>query len=61
MRLSDIFTGSDAKSVMPLIKNTTVVSVHEVATTAEVAKKIEEIKKTVSKPTSGTYLVIVFK
>ena len=61
MHLSNMFNGSDAKSVMPLIKDTTVVSVHEVATTAEVAKKIEEIKKTVSKPTSGTYLVIVFK
>jgi hypothetical protein len=46
---------------MPLIKNTTVVSVHEVATTADATKKIEEIKKTVSKPTSGSYLIIVFK
>jgi hypothetical protein len=56
-----MFNGSDPKAIMPLIKNTTVISVHEVTTTAEVAKKLEEIKKTVSKPTSGSYLIIVFK
>ena len=61
MRLSDIFVGSDGKSITQLIKNTTVMGVYEISTTAEVAKKLEEIKKTVSKPTSGTYLVIVFK
>jgi hypothetical protein len=61
MRLADIFNGTDPRSIMPLIKNTTVISVHEVVTTAEVTKKLDEIKKTVSKPTSGSYLVIVFK
>ena len=61
MHLSNMFNGADAKSVMPLIKNTTVVSVHEIATTAETNKKLDEIKKSVSKPTSGSYLVIVFK
>ena len=61
MRLADIFNGTDPRSIMPLIKNTTVISVHEVATNAEVSKKLDEIKKTVSKPTSGSYLVIVFK
>jgi dihydropteroate synthase len=61
MRLADIFNGTDPKSIMPLIKNTTVISVHEVATTAEATKKLDEIKKTVSKPTSGSYLIIVFK
>ena len=61
MRLSEMFNGSDPKSIMPLIKNTTIISVHEVATTAEATKKLDEIKKTVSKPTSGSYLIIVFK
>ncbi len=61
MRLSDIFLGADGKSINQLIKNTTVMGVHEISTTAEVSKKLEEIKKTVSKPTSGSYLVIVFK
>jgi hypothetical protein len=35
--------------------------VYEISTTAEVSKRLEEIKRTVSKPTSGSYLVIVFK
>jgi hypothetical protein len=61
MRLSDIFTGADGKSINQLIQNTTVMGVYEIITTAEVSKKLEEIKKTVSKPTSGSYLVIVFK
>ena len=61
MHLSNMFNGSDPKAIMPLIKNTTVISVHEVATTADATKKLEEIKKTVSKPTSGSYLIIVFK
>jgi hypothetical protein len=61
MRVSDIFVGAQGKSILPLIKNSTVVGVYEISTTAEVSKKLEEIKKTVSKPTSGSYLVIVFK
>ena len=61
MRLSDIFTGADGKSITQLIKNTTVMGVYEISTTIEVPKKLEEIKKTVSKPASGGYLVIVFK
>ena len=61
MRLSDIFLGADGKSINQLIKNTTVMGVYEISTTAEVSKKLDEIKRTVSKPTSGSYLVIVFK
>ncbi len=61
MRLSDIFAGADGKSINLLIKNTTVMGVYEISTTAEVSKKLDEIKKTVSKPTSGSYLIIVFK
>ena len=61
MRLSDIFTGADGKSITQLIKNTTVMGVYEINTTAEISKKLDEVKKTVSKPTSGSYLIIVFK
>ena len=61
MRLSDVFTGADGKSITQLIKNTTVMGVYEISTTIEVSRKLDEIKKTVSKPTSGGYLVIVFK
>lgn len=61
MRLSDIFVGADGKSITQLIKNTTVMGVYEIHTTAEISKKLDEVKKTVSKPTSGSYLVIVFK
>ena len=43
MRLSDIFTGSDGKSITQLIKNTTVMGVYEISTTAEVSKKLDEI------------------
>lgn len=61
MRISDIFLGADGKSINQLIKNTNVMGVYEISTTAEVSKKLEEIKRTVSKPNSGSYLVIVFK
>ena len=33
MRLSDIFTGADGKSINQLIKNTTVMGVYEISTT----------------------------
>ena len=61
MRLSDVFTGADGKSINQLIKNTTVMGVYEISTTAEVPKKIEEIKKLVSKHPSINQLIIVFK
>ena len=61
MRLSDIFTGADGRSITQLIKNTTVMGVYEISTAAEVSKKLDEIKKTVSKSTSGSYLIIIFK
>ena len=61
MRLSDIFIGADGKSIMPIVKNTTVVNVVEIGSNAEIPKKIDEIKKTVSKPSSSSYLIVVFK
>jgi hypothetical protein len=59
--LSNNFTGADGKSINQLIKDTTVMGVYEISTTAEVSKKLDDIKKTVSKPTSGSYLIIVFR
>jgi len=61
MRLSDVFLGADGRSIVPLIKNTTVVNVVEIGSNAEISKKLDEIKKTVSKPSSSSYLIIVFK
>jgi hypothetical protein len=61
MRVSDIFVGAQGKSILPLIKNTTVVGVYEISSSAEIPKKIEEIKKLVSKHPSTNQLVIVFK
>jgi len=61
MRLSDVFLGADGRSIVPLIKNTTVVNVVDIGSNAEISKKLDEIKKTVSKPSSSSYLIIVFK
>ena len=61
MRVSDIFVGAQGKSINLLIKNTTVVGVYEISSSSEIPKKIEEIKKLVSKHPSTNQLIIVFK
>ena len=44
-----------------LIKQTTVIGVYEISSSAEIPKKIEEIKKLVSKHPSTNQFIIVFK
>lgn len=61
MRLSDVFSGANGKSIMPLVKNSTVVNVVEIGSNAEIPKKIHEIKKTVSKLSSSSSLIVVFE
>lgn len=61
MKLSSIYIGKDGRTIAHLIKDATVVGLVEVESASEAQKKLEEIKKAVSKPTSSSYLIIAFK
>lgn len=61
MKLSSIYIGKDGRTIAHLIKDATVVGLVEVDGASEAPKKLEEIKKVISKATSSSYLVIAFK
>ncbi len=61
MKLANIYIGKEGRTIAHLIKDATVVGLVEVDGAAEAAKKLEEIKKIVSKVTSSSYLVVAFK
>ena len=61
MKLGNIYIGKDGRNIAPLVKDATVVGLVEVDSAADASKKLEEIKKAVTKPTTSSYLIIAFK
>jgi hypothetical protein len=61
MALANIFVGKKIREILPLLKDTTLACMVEVSEPSEVSRKIEEIKKAVSKPNSKGYLIIALK
>ena len=60
MRLADSFIGKDGNTLSSLIAKSKIVEIVEITSSADAPKKLEEIKKTISKH-SGNYTVIAFK
>ena len=61
MRLADSFIGKDGKILAPYINNSKIIELVEISSSSQVSKQIDEIKKSISKNPSATYLVVVFK
>ena len=60
MRLADSYKGKDGNTLSSLIARSKIVEIVEISSSAEASKKLDEIKKVISKH-SGTYTVIAFK
>ena len=61
MRLADTLIGKDGKALSPFISNSKIVEVIEISSSTNVSKQLEEVRKTIGKNSSATYLVVAFK
>lgn len=61
MRLADTLIGKDGKVLSPFVGNSKIVEVVEISTSTNVSKQLDEVRKTLAKNSSATYLVVAFK
>ena len=61
MRLADTLIGKDGKVISPFVNNSKIVEVVEISSSTNVAKQLDEVRKTLAKNSSATYLVVAFK
>lgn len=61
MKIKDLFLGKSGADLANLIKDSTVVGLVEIEIQNEISKKLEELKKVVSRSSANGYLVIAFK
>ena len=61
MRIADIFKGKTGRELGSLISDSVVIELVEITTTGEITNKLEIIKKALSRSSSSSYLVVVFK
>ena len=61
MRLADSLIGKDGKVLSPFVNNSKIVEVIEISSSTNVAKSLDEIRKTLAKNSSASYLVVAFK
>ena len=61
MRLADTLIGKDGKVISPFVNNSKIVEVIEISSSTNVSKQLEEVRKTIAKNSSATYLVVAFK
>ena len=61
MKLSDTFIGKDGKILASHISSAKIIDLVEVSSSSEVPKKLDQIKKSLSKNSSATYLVVAFR
>ena len=60
MRLADSYRGKDGYTLSSLIARSKIVEIVEVSSTSEISKKLDEIKKAISR-SSGIFTIIAFK
>ena len=60
MRLADSYKGKDGNTLSSLIARSKIVEIVEITSASDASKKLDEIKKVISK-SSGTFTVIAFK
>jgi len=61
MRLADSLIGKDGKVISPFVNNSKIVEVVEISSSTNVSKQLDEVRKTLAKNSSATYLVVAFK
>ena len=61
MKLSDPIKGKEAKVINQHLTRATIAEVVEITSSNETQKKLEEIKQTLSKSSSGRYIVVAYK
>lgn len=61
MRLADTLIGKDGKVISPFVNNSKIVEVVEISSSTNVSKQLDDIRKTLAKNSSATYLVVAFK
>ena len=61
MRLADTLIGKDGKVLSPFVNNSKIVEVVEISSSTNVSKQLDEVRKTLAKNPSATYLVVAFK
>ena len=61
MRLADSLIGKDGKVISPFVNNSKIVEVVEISSSTNVSKQLDDIRKTLAKNSSATYLVVAFK
>ena len=61
MRLADTLIGKDGKLISPFVNNSKIVEVVEISSSTKVSKQLDDIRKTLAKNSSATYLVVAFK
>ena len=61
MRLADTLIGKDGKVLSPFIINSIIVEVIEISSSTNVSKQLDDIRKTLAKNSSATYLLVAFK
>ena len=60
MRLADSYKGKDGNTLSSLIARSKIVEIVEISSASDASKKLDEIKKVISK-SSGTFTIIAFK
>ena len=61
MRLADNFIGKDGSVLLQPLRNSKIVEVVEVSSASEHQKKLEEIKKSIAKQPSASFMIVAFK
>lgn len=61
MKLSDPIKGKEAKVINQHLTRATIAEVVEITSSNETQRKLEEIKQTLSKSSSGKYIVVAYK
>ena len=61
MKLADTFIGKDGKALSAHINNAKIADLLEISSSSDIHKKLDELKKSLSKNSSATYLVVAFR
>ena len=61
MRLAETYIGKDGKALSSIIASSKIVEVVEISSGANLSKQLDEIRKSLSKSPSATYLVVAFR
>ena len=61
MKLSDLIKGKEAKAINQHLTRATIADVVEISSSIELAKKLDEIRQTLSKSSSSKYIVVAYR